>query len=134
LVTDAPLKGISKLANLESAESVASPPIQLVNLAKRLDGDNGFVCSPELVNYCGTYGGLRQFKQDVISKQLYGDDLTRTLDAPMTSTFYIESGFLYLIVSESEPTWWSFSDLTMKSNRGSLISEISGFRLIRFSR
>lgn len=131
LVRDSPVVRPFPIARYQSVESVSSPNVLVVDFAKRLEGRSGFVCSPSLVNYCGTYGGLLQFNQDVISKQLFGEDSQRNLDKPLTSSVYIEMGFHYLITSEADLQWWSFSEQLIYANLGSLLFEDDGIRLVK---
>jgi len=132
LVRDSPVARPLPIARYQSVENVSPPQVVAVDIAKRLPGRSGFVCSPSLVNYCGTYGGLLQFQQDVITRTLFGTDIQRKLDNPLSPDDFKKLGFDYLLVSESDPVWWTYSIRLLSKGQGKNLYVDGGVRLLIF--
>jgi hypothetical protein len=106
-------------------------PSRVVSFAKRMGGANGFICTPELINYCGVYGGLTQLNPDVLVKQ-EGIDLTRQtlqlklLESPANASDYLKLGFRYLIIGVSSSNAWKQRLLQWKKTGHATVIYSSG--------
>lgn len=85
-------------------------PSAVVSYSKRLGGANNFICSPELVNYCGVYGGLTQLNPDILVKVQALSPEQQALQyelliKPGNPEEYRRLGFYYLIVGPESGEW-----------------------------
>jgi hypothetical protein len=150
LVAQASTKNLVSFANLDSTKRETTGAIKAVGIANRipiLEDSNGkgkkktgggehdsigFICSPSMINYCGTYGGLQQYKTDILSIQLIGGQIQREMDSPISPFEYIKEGFNYMIISKIDEIWWEYGSKLLQSNEATMVYREESFILIKF--
>lgn len=135
-------KDIFSFTSLDSQSRRTEGPIRTVGIAKRIltsrvvteDGKDrdGFVCSPSMINYCGTYGGLQQYKVDLLSIQIKSEQIQRVIDSPVSISKYQKQGFNYLVVSKLDESWWEYAVNAVKTNRATELYREEGFVILQF--
>jgi hypothetical protein len=85
-----------------------------------------------MINYCGTYGGLQQYKTDILSIQLIGGQIQREMDSPISPFEYIKEGFNYMIISKIDEIWWEYGSKLLQSNEATMVYREESFILIKF--
>ena len=114
---------------------VLSGPTKVVTFAKRMNTNSGFICAPDLINYCGTYGGLVQLNPDVLVKQ-QATEIRRQakqqnlLDNPGAVIDYYNLGFRFLIVGPQSGRWLDNAKLWIKNDQARVIYQADSFQLI----
>lgn len=113
-------------------------PTKVVTFAKRMVGVNNFICSPELVNYCGVYGGLSQLNPDVLVKVQNKfpnrqENQFLLLTNPGTLAEYINLGFNFLIVGPDSGNWVKAAALYVADQKARVVFEADGYSLIGFN-
>jgi hypothetical protein len=114
----------------------ASPPMLISELAKRvLPAGQSIACSPELVNYCGTYGGFPELAPNVITtvEGLYVERLKQqeALETkPPANVHVLERYNVTMIIVGPESTVWNPRvAVWRKEKQVRLIGEYQGYDL-----
>ncbi len=116
----------------------ASPPMLISELAKRvLPNGQSIACSPELVNYCGTYGGFPELAPNVVTtvEGLYVNRLKEQgiLEVTLPANVHVLGRYgVTMIIAGPESTSWNPRLATwLREKELSIVGTYQGYDLFQ---